>query len=126
MHAAFWFFILGPIPCVVSEGGNVTNALNTRIGPLLGWHTTPVSITLFYILGLVFAAMLTKMAISVVAQKGFDLKKLIPESGLLIIVGLIIGGIVRGIGTTEDQVSLVFDSELYFYFLLPIIFFEVC
>uniref|UniRef100_A0A3B4G5K0 Sodium/hydrogen exchanger n=1 Tax=Pundamilia nyererei TaxID=303518 RepID=A0A3B4G5K0_9CICH len=44
------------------------------------------------------------------------LSNIVPESCLLIVVGLLVGGIIRGTGET---VPPVLDSKLFFYILLP-------
>ncbi|KAL9644486.1 hypothetical protein ABK040_009351 [Willaertia magna] len=99
----------------------------TSIGPIAGWHTDTVVNVLFIILSFITAIFLSSLVYHLIVTK-FHLGKLhkfLPESTFLIIIGVIVGIIVRFTSNERlfDYVMLISD-DLFLLFLIPPIVFE--
>jgi sodium/hydrogen exchanger 3 len=95
-----------------------------ELSATLGWSTTMVSETLLEVLGLIILSILVKMAYNWLVSIGIKINWVLTESVIQIAAGVVIGGIIRGIGTSENNLNLVFNTELYYFFLLPMFFLE--
>jgi hypothetical protein len=87
--------------------------LDTAIGPLMGWHTTDASLLFLVIVSFILGSIILKV-ITLVIDRRFIIHKYFPYSAINIIVGVIVGIILRFSGVTESSSLVVFNSEIYF------------
>lgn len=86
--------------------------VDTAIGPIIGWHTTPTSLLLIIGLSFILGTTIVKIITRLIDQK-LHIHKYFPHSTITIIVGVIIGIIIRFSGGSEHTGTIIFNSETY-------------
>jgi hypothetical protein len=117
-----------------------SNETISGIGPIVAWHTTETSETIIALCILLLIVTVIRILFANVPEqlpKAFEQKwylwwvrwilhfeKFVPESAMLIILGVIIGGILKIPGWPVSKL-LTFNTEFFFYTLLPPIILDV-
>lgn len=94
----------------IEESHQNTSSVHKKAFPVLSFNydhvSTPFKVSLWILL-----ALLMKLGFHVIPR----LSTVVPESCLLIVVGLLVGGLIKAVG----QDAPVLDSKLFFLYLLP-------
>ncbi|KAL9643158.1 hypothetical protein ABK040_001646 [Willaertia magna] len=99
---------------------------NTPIGPIAGWQTTILMNTIYIIIGYITTIFLCRLfySLTIIKYHLMALRRILPESSLLILIGIIIGIILRFTSSEDlfDYVLLISNDVFLTFSLPPIIF----
>ncbi|KAG2382761.1 hypothetical protein C9374_004728 [Naegleria lovaniensis] len=97
---------------------------NTSIGPILGWKTSPFMETLYIIMAFFLIIFVFRLLWAFLPKRLHFLHAYVPESGLLIVIGMIIGGFVALAKAHQFNDVLTFNESIFFLLLVPPIIFQ--
>jgi NhaP-type Na+/H+ or K+/H+ antiporter len=93
---------------------------NTPIGPIVGVQMDELTQTLFTLMALILVSAFFRIAFANIPAK-FTYHRYLPESAMVILVGVILGIIVRLFTTSGKHTNflLQFNEQVFFLFLIP-------